>query len=73
MYSNGADKKLLEFRPSVIALSALLCNLNKSLSPASDANLHCTLTSLLDHDRKVEDRVLILHFSINDGHNVLCY
>lgn len=55
MYVNGPDSKLLGFRPSVIAMSALRCSLDKlqTSTATSDACLTC-LTSLLDHDRKVK-------------------
>ncbi|KAL6133176.1 hypothetical protein ACLB2K_065413 [Fragaria x ananassa] len=50
-----SDSKLLEFRPSVVAISALSCSLDKSLisSTASDTYLACA-TSLLDNDQKAE-------------------
>ncbi|PQQ11146.1 hypothetical protein Pyn_16812 [Prunus yedoensis var. nudiflora] len=50
-----SDSKLLGFRPSVIAMSALRCSLDKlqTSTATSDACYTC-LTSLLDHDRKAD-------------------
>ncbi|PRQ43217.1 putative cyclin A2 [Rosa chinensis] len=50
-----SDSKLLEFRPSVVAISALSCSLDKSIisSTASDTYLACA-TSLLDNNQKAE-------------------
>ncbi|XP_050383210.1 putative cyclin-D7-1 [Argentina anserina] len=50
-----SDSKLLEFRPSVVAISALGCSLDKSLvsSTASDTYRACA-TSLLDNNQKAE-------------------
>ncbi|KAM2045456.1 hypothetical protein ACFX1T_009644 [Malus domestica] len=51
-----SDSKLLDFRPSVVAISALRCSLDKiQLSEAISDNAYLTcLTSLLDHDQKCE-------------------
>ncbi|KAM5560184.1 putative cyclin-D7-1 [Rosa sericea] len=50
-----SDSKLLEFRPSVVAISALSCSLDKSIisSTPSDTYLACA-TSLLDNNQKAE-------------------
>ncbi|TQD90712.1 hypothetical protein C1H46_023715 [Malus baccata] len=50
------DSKFLDYRPSVVAISALRCSLDKiQLSAAISDNAYLTcLTSLLDHDQKGE-------------------
>ncbi|KAM1037980.1 hypothetical protein ACFX13_033453 [Malus domestica] len=51
-----SDSKFLDYRPSVVAISALRCSLDKiQLSAAISGNAYLTcLTSLLDHDQKGE-------------------
>ncbi|KAM1798706.1 hypothetical protein ACFX12_032747 [Malus domestica] len=51
-----SDSKFLDYRQSVVAISALRCSLDKiQLSAAISGNAYLTcLTSLLDHDQKGE-------------------